>query len=135
MSSIPLAEYKKHYVPTRKKPTKRKKSGIGATKRSEGEQTLSLQLKALKIAFQEEYQFHPTRKWRSDFYITDTKLLIEVEGGIWTNGRHTRGSGYLGDMEKYNEASKMGFTVLRFSTQQVKSGFAIKEIQQFLGVK
>ena len=132
-SSISLAEYKSKYESTRKKPIKRKKSGVGVTKRSEGEQTLSLQLKALKIAFQEEYQFHPTRKWRSDFYITDTKLLIEVEGGIWTNGRHTRGSGYLGDMEKYNEASKMGFTVLRFSTQQVKSGFAIKEIQQFLG--
>ena len=133
MSSVPLAEYKKHYVPARKKPTKRKKSGVFTTKRSEGEQTLSLQLKALKIAFQEEYQFHPTRKWRSDFYITDTKLLIEVEGGIWTNGRHTTATGYLGDMEKYNEVSKMRFFLLRFNTQQVKSGFAIKEIQQFLG--
>ncbi|EPG5304690.1 TPA: DUF559 domain-containing protein, partial [Acinetobacter baumannii] len=47
--------------------------------------------------------------------------------------RHTRGKGYLGDMEKYNSAAMMGFTVLRFSTEQVKAGVAIKQIEQLVG--
>ncbi|WP_085841152.1 DUF559 domain-containing protein, partial [Acinetobacter baumannii] len=68
-------------------------------------------------------------KWRADFLITGKKILIEVEGGIWSGGRHTRGKGYLGDMEKYNSAAMMGFTVLRFSTEQVKSGLVLKQIE------
>lgn len=132
MTSISISEYKRLYKAT-KIYSKRKKSGVGKKKRSEAELQLSIQLKALKIEFIEEYQFHQTRKWRADFHILNTKILIEVEGGIWTNGRHTRGTGYLGDMEKYNAASKLGFTILRFSTQQVKSGFAVKEIEQFFG--
>ncbi|EMU24677.1 hypothetical protein ABNIH18_19544, partial [Acinetobacter baumannii ABNIH18] len=43
--------------------------------------------------------------------------------------------GYLGDMEKYNSAAMMGFTVLRFSTEQVKSGLALKKIEQLVGDK
>ncbi len=84
---------------------------------------------------EQEYKFHPERKWRADFLITGTKILIEVEGGIWSGGRHTRGKGYLGDMEKYNSAAMMGFTVLRFSTEQVKAGVAIKQIEQLVGEK
>lgn len=61
--------------------------------------------------------------------ITGTKILIEVEGGVWSGGRHTRGKGYIGDMEKYNSASMMGFTVLRFCTEQVMSGIAIQQIE------
>ncbi|EPP8795161.1 DUF559 domain-containing protein, partial [Acinetobacter baumannii] len=78
---------------------------------------------------EQEYKFHPERKWRADFLIKGSKILIEVEGGIWSGGRHTRGKGYLGDMEKYNSAAMMGFTVLRFSTEQVKSGMALKQIE------
>ena len=36
-------------------------------------------------------------------------------------------------MEKYNSAAMMGFTVLRFSTEQVKAGVAIKQIEQLVG--
>ena len=70
----------------------------------------------------------------SRFLITGTKILIEVEGGIWSGGRHTRQRLYR-DMEKYNSAAMMGFTVLRFSTEQVKAGVAIKQIEQLVGEK
>lgn len=132
MTSISLAEYKKLYGGGRKATVKRPK-----VKRqkvvSEGEAKLVQQLKALKIDFVQEFQFHEKRKWRADFHISNTKLLIEVEGGIWSNGRHTRGKGYLGDMEKYNTATLMGYQVLRFSTEQVKSGYAIQEIKKMVG--
>lgn len=128
MSSISLAEYKKQYG----NKLKSKRSKRGVKKESKGEQTLGMQLKALKIAFKSEFRFHPTRKWRADFHIEGTKLLVEVEGGIWSGGRHTRGKGYLGDMDKYNAATAMGYQVFRFSTEQVISGFAIKQIEELV---
>lgn len=129
MTSISLAEYRKLYGGGRKTATKRKNKVKGVKVESVGEAALIQQLKTLKIEFEQEFQFHTTRKWRADFHIKNTKLLIEVEGGIWSGGRHTRGKGYLGDMEKYNAATMMGFQVLRFSTEQVTSGFAIKQIE------
>ncbi|ATY44961.1 DUF559 domain-containing protein [Acinetobacter baumannii] len=134
MSSMSLADYKRLYAKPRSKPKRRvsvkKERVVG-----EGEATLVQHLKTHKISFEQEYKFHPTRKWRADFLITGTKILIEVEGGIWSGGRHTRGKGYIGDMEKYNSAAMMGFTVLRFSTEQVKAGVAIKQIEQLVGDK
>lgn len=131
MSSISLAEYRELFPIQKNK--KRRSAKQGTRQPSEGETVLATHLKACKISFEQEYKFHPTRKWRADFFITGTKILVEVEGGIWSGGRHTRGKGYLGDMEKYNEAAAMGYTVLRFSTEQVKSGLALKKIEQLVG--
>ncbi|MDO7434570.1 DUF559 domain-containing protein [Acinetobacter baumannii] len=132
MSSMSLAEYKRLYAKPRSK-TKRRASVKKERVVSEGEAALVQHLKSHKIDFEQEYKFHPKRKWRADFLITGTKILVEVEGGIWSGGRHTRGKGYLGDMQKYNEAAMMGFKVLRFSTEQVKAGVAIKQIEQLVG--
>ena len=61
-----------------------------------------------------EYRFHPVRKWRADYRHGST--LVELEGGVWTGGRHTRGKGFNDDLEKYNAAQLCGYTVFRFST-------------------
>lgn len=66
-----------------------------------------------------EYQFHPDRKWRVDFAFPPYKLAIEIEGAVWTGGRHTRPSGYLKDVEKYNELSAMGWRLLRFTRTDI----------------
>lgn len=129
MTSISLAEYRAKF-PIKK--GKKRRSVKGQRVQSVGEVTLARDLRALKINFEQEYKFHPDRKWRADFFITGTNILIEVEGGVWSGGRHTRGKGYLGDMEKYNAAAVMGFKVLRFDTQQVKSGLAIKQIENLV---
>lgn len=105
----------------------------GEKVQSEGEVKLATALKALKIDFEQEFKFHPDRKWKADFHLVDKKILVEVEGGIWSGGRHTRGKGYIGDMEKYNAATMMGFQVIRFSTDQVKSGHAIQQIEKMVG--
>ncbi|WP_288398441.1 DUF559 domain-containing protein [uncultured Acinetobacter sp.] len=129
MTSISLAEYRSKF-PIKK--GKKRRVVKGQRVQSEGEVTLARDLRALKIGFEQEYKFHPERNWRADFLITGTKILIEVEGGIWSGGRHTRAKGYLGDMEKYNAAAILGFKVLRFDTQQVKSGLAIKQIENLV---
>lgn len=67
----------------------------------------------LKVECVKEYRFHPKRMWRFDYAIPEHKVALEVEGGVWTNGRHIRAQGFLGDMEKYNTATLMGWKVLR----------------------
>jgi very-short-patch-repair endonuclease len=133
MTSISLAEYKKLYSKGRKTAAKSKRQPRGAKVESIGESLLATQLKALKIEFEQEFEFHPKRKWRADFHIVGKKILVEVEGGIWSGGRHTRGKGYIGDMEKYNSATVLGYQVYRYSTEQVKSGLALEEILKRIG--
>jgi very-short-patch-repair endonuclease len=69
-----------------------------------------------------EYRFHPVRKWRFDYCFLEKKLAIEIEGGIFTQGRHTRGYGYSADLEKYNAACLLGYRVLRYAPNRI--GFA-----------
>ena len=128
---LSITEYKSLVKPKANRKSK-PRSKPNQQEPSEGELILMRDLRALGIGFEHEYKFHPTRKWRADFLISNTKILIEVEGGIWSQGRHTRGTGYIGDMEKYNAAAILGFQVLRFSTQQVKSGLAVQQIEQLV---
>ena len=76
-----------------------------------------------------EYQFHPTRKWRFDYAWPLHMLALEVEGGIWTQGRHTRGAGALKDMEKYSEAAILGWRLLYVTPDQAR-GDAIEFIRR-----
>jgi very-short-patch-repair endonuclease len=100
------------------------------------EELFNVQARALKLpAPTREYTFHPTRKWRIDFAWPEMRLAVEIEGGIWTQGRHTRGAGVRADMEKYNALACLGWTLLRFDGGAVKSGTAIKQVVQFLSEK
>jgi very-short-patch-repair endonuclease len=65
-----------------------------------------------------EYKFHPERRWRFDFAIPKYKIAIEIDGGVWTYGRHNRASGYIKDMEKMNAAASSGWLVLHFTPQE-----------------
>lgn len=62
-----------------------------------------------------EYQFHPLRKWRFDYCFPELRIAIEIDGGVWTGGRHTSPKGYYNDMEKFNEAAALGYVVLKFT--------------------
>ena len=133
MTSYSIAEYKKMVKATRSKGRSTRPNVKGEKVTNMFEAKLARELKTLKIEFEQEFYFHPGRKWRADFHLIDKKILVEVEGGIWSGGRHTRGKGYLGDIEKYNAATMMGFQVIRFSADQVKSGHAIQQIEKMVG--
>ncbi|MCX0336783.1 endonuclease domain-containing protein [Acinetobacter radioresistens] len=133
MTSYSIAEYKKMVKATKPKGRSKRPKVKGEKVPNEFETKLARELKTLKIEFEQEFEFHPKRKWRADFHLVGKKILVEVEGAIWSGGRHTRGKGYIGDMEKYNAATMMGYQVIRFSTDQVKSGLAIQQIEKMVG--
>ena len=82
-----------------------------------------------------ELKFAPKRRFRFDFAWIEEKLAVEIEGGIWIQGRHTRGVGYKSDMEKYNIATSLGWRVLRFTTDQIKKIETYKQIKEVLEQK
>ena len=102
---------------------------------SKAEESLALQIRAVKLPEPvREHRFHAIRKWRFDFAYPAHKLAIEVEGGVWSGGRHTRGSGFVKDMEKYNTALMDGWRVYRCTPDMIAKGIAIKDIENILGL-
>ena len=87
---------------------------------SDLERDFCFQLAAARVPqFVTEYQFHPERRWRFDVAWPVYKLAVELEGGVWSRGRHTRGQGFINDCDKYNAAALMDWKVLRFTRKHV----------------
>ena len=77
-------------------------------------------------------RFAPPRRWRFDFAWPERLLAVEVEGGSFIAGRHSRGAGFEADAEKYNEAALIGWRVLRVTPRMVDDGRALALIQRGL---
>src|SRR5262245_20400337 len=71
----------------------------------------------LAIPCVRELQFSPPRKWRFDYAWPEQKVALEVQGGIWTRGRHVRGAALLREYDKLNAAAIAGWRVL-FTTPE-----------------
>lgn len=79
-----------------------------------------------------EYKFHGLRKWRFDHAWPRWKVALEVEGGVWTGGRHSSGAGFVKDIEKYNHAGAMGWIVLRCMPRTLATGETLAYIKAAL---
>lgn len=94
------------------------------------EDALWLQIRALGlVGFVREFMPIKGRRWRVDFAQPDKRVAVEVEGGTWTGGRHTRGKGFEADCEKYARMVVEGWRVIRVTGKHIKSGEAIGWIQ------
>lgn len=99
------------------------------------ELTLEAQLDIARIPYEREFRFDLERKFRADFRVFGPPinpdlpdLLIEVEGGGWVNGRHSRGGGMEADCEKSALAAIAGYRVMRVTPAQVNDGRALRWI-------
>lgn len=79
----------------------------------------------------QEYRFHPPRRWRADFAHLASRTLIEVEGGVWSKGRHVNPKGFMADAEKYLTATMDGWSVLRL-TQPLITPDTIRRIIEYV---
>ena len=72
---------------------------------------------------------HRLQDWRFDLCVPDIRFAVEIEGGGWTRGRHTRGAGFAGDIRKYSAAMRLGWTVYRCDYALIRSGEAYDTIK------
>jgi very-short-patch-repair endonuclease len=68
-----------------------------------------------------EYKFLDDRRFRFDFAFLPKRIAIELEGAVWTGGRHTRGSGFVKDAEKYGLAALEGWLIFRLPPNMINS--------------
>ena len=68
---------------------------------------------------QEEFEFSGERNWRFDYAHPASLVAIELEGGTWIGGRHTRGKGYSEDCQKYNAATLRHWSVFRLTSDML----------------
>jgi hypothetical protein len=77
-----------------------------------------------------EWKFDAKRRWRFDYAWPEKMIALEVEGGVWTGGRHTRGAGFLKDIEKYNRAAVLGWRLLRVTPDKLVSFGTFEMLRQ-----
>ena len=95
------------------------------------EETMALQIRA--AGFPQPVREHRPiagRRWRVDFAWVDQLVALEVEGGIYTQGRHNRPQGFNDDAEKYNALALAGWVVLRVTADHIKSGQALHWVEK-----
>lgn len=100
----------------RKTPRYLDEQPIDLTRATDPEVTLAAhwrQLGGPELAWR--YWFDAGRRTEFDFAHPATLTAIEVEGGVWSFGRHVRGAGYEADCAKYNRAAELGWAVFRFT--------------------
>ena len=82
-----------------------------------------------------EFRFAlPEREWRVDFGWEKQCVALESEGGVWTQGRHTRGSGFIEDIDKYNSLASKGWRLFRVVPSQLCDVSTFRMIATALGV-
>jgi very-short-patch-repair endonuclease len=105
---------------------------------SNAEILLAEQLRQAGIPFEQEFRFAPPRRWRADFRVEPnhprTAILVEIDGGGYVAGRHSRGGGMEADAEKQSAAAILGYRVIRCTPAQVDDGRALSWIRQALGL-
>lgn len=61
-------------------------------------------------------------------------MALEIEGGAWTRGRHTRGAGFVRDMEKYNTAVMLGWRIIRIQPKDLYEPATVEMVRRALAL-
>ena len=84
------------------------------------ERSFAFALKSVGVEMEQQYKFHPTRRWRLDFADISSSVAVEIDGGEFANGAHNRGVRMANDYEKRNAAIEMGFVVFQLTGGMVR---------------
>lgn len=79
-----------------------------------------------------EHRFAPPRRWRFDYAWPERRLALEVQGGLFIQGRHSRGPALLKEHEKLNAAARLGWRVLFTTPTDVRNGKALQLVESVL---
>ena len=101
-------------------------------KPEQAEEQLHIDLSAAGIEHVRKHRYVPDRKFEADFAIIPARLLIEVQGGVYSRAAHGSVTGVLADIERLNLATLHGWWMLRYTPDQVASGEALSGIEAVL---
>ena len=79
-----------------------------------------------------QFKFLDDRRYKADFAWPAIQLLVEVDGGTFSKGRHSRPTGRSNDCVRDIEALLAGFTTVRLTTDLVESGQGADLVQQVI---
>jgi hypothetical protein len=82
-----------------------------------------------------EHYFAKPRQWRFDYAWEAQRVALEVDGGLYTGGRHTRGAGAEGDHEKLNAAAVLGWRILRTVPRKLCTADVLETIRKALDAR
>lgn len=72
---------------------------------------------------EKEVRFDPDRQWRADYVHRPTMTILEVDGGVYSRGRHVRPGGFVEDCFKLNSAALHGYRVIRIATGMANTAY------------
>lgn len=73
------------------------------------------------------------RRYQADFWFPKERIALEVDGGVFLpKSGHTSGVGYTSDRERDVEATLQGILTVRYTSEQVRSGYAISTFLRIL---
>jgi hypothetical protein len=107
----------------------KRKATISSSANFPNAETLYLEELGRELGFGEavrEYEFAKPlrRKFRADLAWPSHMMLLEIDGGSFTGGRHVRGYGFTRDCEKQSIAAALGYRVFHFTYAQIADGIA-----------
>jgi len=95
----------------------------------EDEFQLQLSTTPLPVAVR-EFRPLPPRRWKIDFAFPEQMIAVEVEGGTFSGGRHTRPMGFERDCDKYNSLTIAGWKLIRVTGSMVRNGEALQYVER-----
>lgn len=81
-----------------------------------------------------EYKFHNIRRWRFDWAWLEQRVALEIQGGIFIMGRHSRGAALLKEWEKLNAAAIMGWRILYCQPSDLFKGKIFSPKQEIINI-
>lgn len=102
---------------------------------SAAELDLARLLRSAKITgWKRQYKYVPGRKFQADFAFPVQKLIVEVDGGIYTRRAHGSVGGIIADMRRTNIAAINGWRVMRFRPDEIRKepDSIVEQIKQAL---
>lgn len=82
-----------------------------------------------------QFRFVDGRQFRFDRAWPDRMVAVEVQGGIWSQNGHGRGSIIARDCAKLSLAAALGWRVLPLTKEMIEDGQAVDLIAQALVVR
>lgn len=99
------------------------------------EDNLAWQLTQLKVPYVRQHKIHSERRFKADFFFPQSSLVVEVQGGGWVNGHHSRGKGMENDAEKSFYIATVPARLITVTPKQVFNGLALDWILKALATR